>query len=198
MTDIPSFATKGARSLRRVFVAAACLASVASAAGMLAKGGTVRFFSKTKIMDIEGVTSTAVSTLDLDSGKIAIKSRNTTYIFPDKLMQEHFNENYMESEKYPVSAFAGTVFGMDHAAFDAGKKVTVVVDGNLDVHGVSKHYRTSGFLQKASDGSITGDTKFFVKMADHGIKIPSVVASNLCDSMEITSRFTWRPAEASK
>jgi len=184
--------------MKKTMIAIACATSVVSASGLLAKGGMVRFFSKTSIMDIEGVTKTAVSSLDLDSGKIVIKSRNTTYIFPDKLMQEHFNENYMESEKFPVSSFSGTVTAMDHDAFNAGKKVTVVVDGILDVHGVGKHYRSLAYLQKGQNGAVVGDTKFFVKMADHGIKIPSVVAANLCDSMEITSKFTWLPVEVSK
>jgi len=171
--------------MKKTMIAIACATSVVCASGLLAKGGMVRFFSKTSIMDIEGVTKTAVSSLDLDSGKIVIKSRNTTYIFPDKLMQEHFNENYMESEKFPVSSFSGTVTAMDHDAFNAGKKVTVVVDGILDVHGVGKHYRSLAYLQKGQNGAVVGDTKFFVKMADHGIKIPSVVAANLCDSMQM-------------
>ena len=173
-------------------------ASLVSASGMMAKSGMVRFFSKTHIEDIEGVSKTAVSSLDLETGALAIKARNTTFVFPDKLMQEHFNENYMESEKFPVSSFTGTISGLDRAALDAGKKVSVVVDGNLDVHGVAQHYHTTGSLQKAADGSVVGDTKFFVKMLDHKIKIPSVVAANLCDSMEITSKFTWHPVEASK
>jgi len=184
--------------MKKAIFVVACAASAVCASGMLAKTGMVRFFSKTSIMDIEGVTKTAVSSLDLDSGKIAIKSRNTTYQFPDKLMQEHFNENYMESTKFPTSSFSGTIIGINREAFDAGQKVTVIVDGQLDVHGVSKHYRAPGYLQKGPDGSVTGDTKFFVKMVDHGIKVPSVVAANLCDSMEITSKFTWHPVEVSK
>ena len=198
MNHFFNFLATGARPIRSVLLVAGCLVSATCGAGMLAKDGTIRFFSKTAMMDIEGVTKTAVSTLNLDSGTIAIKSRNTTYAFPDKLMQVHFNENYMESEKFPVSAFTGTFSGMDRAAFAAGKKVAVVVDGSLDVHGVSKHYRTSGVLQKAADGSINGDTKFHVRILDHGINIPRAVAANFCDSMEITARFTWRPADGSK
>ena len=184
--------------MKKTIFVIAFAASVVCASGMLAKTGMVRFFSKTSIMDIEGVTQSAVSSLNLDSGKIAIKSRNTTYVFPDKLMQEHFNENYMESTKFPTSSFTGTFTGLNKEAFDAGKRVTIIVDGMLDVHGVSKRYHSPAYLQKGADGSVTGDTKFFVKMVDHSIKVPSVVASNLCDSMEITSKFTWLPVEVSK
>lgn len=184
--------------MNRTILVAACLATAASATGLIAKGGMVRFYSSTPMENIEGVSQTAVSSLDLDSMKVAIKARNTTFAFPNKLMQEHFNENYMESDKYPTSSFRGTLAGMDRAAFEAGRKVTVIVDGQLDVHGVSKGYRTTGYLQKAPDGSVSGETKFFVKIADHGIKIPTVVVAKICDSMEITAKFDWRQAEASK
>jgi len=184
--------------MKKTFFAIACAATAACASGMLAKNGMVRFFSTTPIENIEGVSSTAVSSLNLDSSKISIKARNTTFLFPDKLMQEHFNENYMESEKFPVSSFVGTFTGMNKEAFDAGKRVTVIVDGKLDVHGVAKQYRTTGYLQKAPDGSVSGDTKFFVKMIDHGIKIPTMVAAKMADSMEISTKFTWHPVEVSK
>jgi hypothetical protein len=184
--------------MKKTLFIAACSASAVFASGMIATNGYVRFFSTTSIENIEGVSQTAVSSLDLDAGKMAIKARNTTFVFPDKLMQEHFNENYMESDKYPVSSFSGTVSGMNREAFDAGKKVMVVIDGDLEVHGVTKHYHTPGYLQKAADGSVTGETSFQVKIADHGIKVPSVVAAKLADSMAITSRFTWHSAEKAK
>ena len=180
-----------------IFATLALLGTV-HAASLIAKNGFVRFFSVTTMENIEGVSQTAVSTLDLDSGKIAIKARNSTFIFPDKLMQEHFNENYMESEKFPVSAFYGVVTGIDKSALDAGKKVPVTVAGDLDVHGVKKHYSTPGILQKAADGSVSGETKFKVKIADHGIKVPSILVATIADSMDLTARFTWHPSESAK
>ena len=98
---------------KTIFVVAFAI-SAACASSMIAKNGMVKFFSTTSIMNIDGTSQTAVSSLDLDSGKVTIKARNTTFKFPDKLMQEHFNENYMESEKFPVSSFKGTFFGLDH------------------------------------------------------------------------------------
>ena len=179
-------------------VLAVALALSAHAAPLIAKGGYVRFFSTTPMENIEGVSQTAVSSLDLDSGRIAIKSRNTSFVFPNKLMQEHFNENYMESAKFPVSAFSGKVTGLDRAALESGKSVPVTVDGDLEVHGVKKRYVSRAVLQKSADGSVGGETKFKVRIADHGIKVPSVVMAKIADSMEITARFAWRPAENAK
>jgi hypothetical protein len=180
-----------------IFATLALLGTV-HAASLIAKNGYVRFFSVTKMENIEGVSQTAVSSLDLETGKLAIKARNTTFIFPDKLMQEHFNENYMESDKFPVSAFQGDVTRIDKTALDAGKSIPVTVTGDLEVHGVKKHYVTSGILQKAADGSVSGETKFQVRIADHDIKVPSIVMAKIADSMEITARFTWRPSESAK
>jgi hypothetical protein len=194
MRTIPAFvALAGSTTMKKTIFAMAFTASVVCASGLLAKEGMVRFFSTTPIENIEGISSTAVSSLNLDSGKIAIKARNTTFVFHNKLMQEHFNENYIESTKFPTSSFTGNVSGLNREALNSGKKVPVTIDGNLDIHGVTKPYRTTGYLQKAADGSITGDTKFFVKLGNHGIKVPSVVQNKMSDSMEITSKFTWRP-----
>lgn len=184
--------------MKKSMIAIACATSLVCASGMLAKEGMVRFFSTTPIENIEGTSSTAVSSLNLDSGTIAIKARNTTFVFKNKLMQEHFNENYMESAKFPTSAFTGNVTGLNRESFNAGKKVPVTIDGNLNIHGITKPYRTIGYLQKAADGSVTGETKFFVKLGNHGIKVPSVVANKMADSMEITSKFTWRSVDGSK
>jgi hypothetical protein len=172
--------------------------ATSQAAPLVAKNGFVRFFSTTPMENIEGVSQTAVSTLDLDSGKIAIKARNTSFVFPRPLMQEHFNENYMESDKFPVSAFKGLVTGIDKSALDAGKKISVTVAGDLDVHGVVKHYTTTGFLKKEPDGSVAGETEFHVRIADHDIKVPAIVMAKIADSMDITARFAWRAAETKK
>ena len=73
--------------MRSTFYVIALAASTVCASGLMAKEGMVRFFCTTPIENIEGVSTTAVSTLNLDSGKIAIKARNTTFAFHSKLMQ---------------------------------------------------------------------------------------------------------------
>ena len=168
------------------------------AAPLVARSGTVRMWSSTKMENIEGTSKTAVSTLDLDSGTIAIKVRNTTFQFPNKLMQEHFNENYMESDKFPVSSFAGRLSGLDRGALASGKTVSVTVEGELDVHGVKRRYSVPATLRRLPDGTVEGETKFHVGIADHGIKVPTLVVAKIAESMEITARFDWRGEGAAK
>lgn len=184
--------------MRNALFAALAAAAALQATPLIAKAGYVRMYSSTKMENIEGISQVAVSSLDLDSGKLAIKVRNNSFEFPNKLMQEHFNENYMQSAKFPISAFSGTVTRLDRASLDAGKTIPVTIEGDLDVHGVRKHYLVPGVLHKAPDGSIQGETTFKVGIADHGIEVPTIVVAKIAESMEITARFAWRAAEASK
>lgn len=172
--------------------ALAGLSAAVSAAPQLDRAGWVEFYSTTPVETIQAVNSTAVSKLDPATGALSIRMRNTGFVFPNHLMQEHFNENYMESEKFPVSGFDGTVEGLDTAALSAGRKVTVSIKGTLDVHGVKKPRTVQGWLQRQPDGNLKGETVFPVKMADHDIKIPSLLTKKFTEEMRVTARFDWK------
>lgn len=178
--------------MRHLVLSLGLLTALASAAPQLDRAGWVEFYSTTPVETIQAVTTTAVSKLDPATGILSIRMKNTGFVFPNHLMQEHFNENYMESEKFPVSGFDGTVENLDTAALSAGKKVTVSVKGTLDVHGVKKPRTVQGWLQKQSDGSIKGETVFTVKMAEHDIKIPSLLTKKFTEEMRVTARFAWK------
>lgn len=177
-------------------------ASLAAAAAMaspeVAKAGKVTFFSKTPVENIEATTTTAVSKLDVEARTISIRMRNTTFEFPNKLMQEHFNENFMESTKFPVSGFDGTLKNFDSASLAAGNGVGIDAEGTLDVHGVKKTRTIRAILKKRPDGSYDGTARFAVKIADHDIKIPTLVVAKIADSMQVAAEFHWAPEEAKK
>lgn len=178
--------------MRPGFLALLALPVLAGAAPQLDRAGWVEFYSSTPLETIQAVNSTAVSKLDPATGALSIRMKNTGFVFPNRLMQEHFNENYMESERFPVSGFDGTVENLDTAALSAGKKLTVSVKGTLDVHGVKKPRTVQGWLQKQPDGSLKGETVFPVKMADHDIKIPSLLTKKFTEEMRVTARFAWK------
>lgn len=181
----------------KALVASLLLApSLLFASPWLARQGMLKFHSSTPMEDIDAVSNQAVSTLDLDSLKIVIKARNTTFTFPNALMQEHFNENYMESETYPVSSFTGRFTEFDRAALDSGRAILATVDGILEVHGVQRRYTVTAALRRQADGSIVGEARFPVRVADHKIKVPAVVGAKIAESMDVTARFTWRAPEA--
>jgi len=172
---------------------AALAAASTFAAPQVARDGWVEFYSTTPVETIQAVTKTAVSSLDPSTGKLSIRMRNTTFEFANKLMQEHFNENYMESEKFPVSGFDGFVKSLDTAGLNSGKKIFVNVEGSLEVHGVKKPRTIPATLWKLSDGSVKGECVFPVKMAEHDIKIPSLLTKKFTEEMRVTAKFDWKP-----
>ncbi|WP_256003439.1 YceI family protein [Pedobacter deserti] len=149
---------------------------------LISRNAAISFFSSTVVEDIEAKSNTAGSAINTGSGEIVFRVSNTSFRFQKKLMQEHFNENYMESDKFPHSEFKGKITG----AFDPQKEgnYPVNVSGNLNVHGVTKAYTVPANLTVNKD-SITARATFKVRIADHGIKIPSLVFKNIAEFVEV-------------
>lgn len=105
-------------------------------------------------------------------------------------MQEHFNEDYMESDKYPHSVFKGKVNEKVDYTKDGVNQVTVT--GTMNIHGVTKTITIPGTLT-IQNGTIILYTKFDVKMIDYDIKVPSVLGNNLSDHVAVTLTATMKP-----
>lgn len=155
---------------------------------LVCNNATASFFSSTIVEDIEGKSAAAGSVIDAKTGNIIFKVRNTSFQFKKKLMQEHFNENYMESDKYPVSEFKGTIKDPINLTVDGAYKATI--EGNLNVHGVTKAYKTLADLT-VSKGALTAKAVFKVKIADHGIEIPTLVFKNIAEYVEVRVQATY-------
>lgn len=149
---------------------------------LIANNARVSFFSTTVLEDIEGKSSTGASVIDTQTGRIIFKVNNTSFQFKKKLMQEHFNENYIESDKYPVTDFKGTIKDPLDFAKDGAK--TVSVEGVLNIHGVAKTYKVPATIN-VNKGVVTADAVFKVKIADHGIEIPKIVFKNIAEYVEV-------------
>jgi len=149
---------------------------------LISKTVTTSFFSTTPIEDIEAISKTGASALNTQTGDIVVKISNTTFDFKKKMMQEHFNENYMESDKYPVSMFKGKIIGV----VDYTKPGTyqVAAKGNLSIHGVTKNYEVPVKIMVTNNG-INATTSFWVRMEDHKIKIPKIVIKNIAEAVEV-------------
>jgi polyisoprenoid-binding protein YceI len=154
------------------------------------KNATLTFFSSAPLEDIEGKSTTAAAALNRQTGDLVVKVRNTSFQFDKKLMREHFNENYMESERFPVSEFRGKI--SDPAVLSQKGKHTVTVSGTLQIHGVTKPYETAVHLD-VEEGRIKAQTAFPVKVADHGIRIPSVVGKNIAETVKVSIQAQLEP-----
>lgn len=157
----------------------------------LTREGYIRFFSSTPMEDIEATTNQASSVLDAATGEIVFQVLMNSFTFEKALMQEHFNENYVESEKFPKAMFKGKVNGLE--SIDLAKDGTheVEISGEFTVHGVAKE-RTVKATLSVADGEILIESKFDVVPEDHDIEIPSVVRGNIAKNIEVTVKAKYQ------
>lgn len=157
---------------------------------LVAKHAEISFFSNAPLEDIQAISKTAASALNISTGDIVFKVRNTSFEFDKKLMQEHFNENYMESDKYPLSEFKGKI----EEPQKLNKNGTYIVDvsGTLLIHGVTKLYQTKAKII-VKDNILSATCRFNVKLADHKIKIPSIVGRNIAEVVNIDISARYKP-----
>lgn len=160
----------------------------------LTREGHITFFSETPIENIEANNYNVLSILDLSRGQVAVDMLIKNFEFPKKLMQEHFNENYMESSKIPKATFKGSFDVPDGLASIADGVYPVDVQGEISIHGVSRTMNQTIDLE-VKDGKILTEFKFVVKVADHDIKIPNVVVDKIAEEIEVTANFNYEPYE---
>lgn len=155
------------------------------------KTGHIDFFSHTAIEDIKGINDQVTSFLDITTGDMVFSVLSRSFQFAKPLMQEHFNENYMESEKFPKASFEGKIADLKAIDFTTSGKYPVKVVGKLTIHGMTKDIETAGDLTIDKD-KIVGQSVFSVNPEDYGIKIPGVVRQNFAESMKVTVLMNYQ------
>lgn len=155
----------------------------APAQQLLTRNGSIRFFSKTPLEDIKAETSQANAALDLSKKSMAFAVLIKGFLFPKALMQEHFNENYLESDKFPKAVFSGTFSEAINTAVAGIYAVTV--KGQLTLHGVTRTIEVPARF-KVQPGKLTGNADFAVKPQDFNIKIPSLVRDKIAQQISIS------------
>ena len=159
------------------------------------KESSLSFFSTTPLENISAKNKYVALVIKTTTGDIQIQAPNTGFTFERPLMQEHFNENYMESEKYPSSSFSGKIVEPLDYSKDGVKSVTA--KGKLTVHGVTKEVEIKGTITVAS-GKTTLEAKFPVKVADYGIKVPTLVSQKIAEVVEVTLISVLEPIDPKK
>ena len=143
----------------------------------------VSFYSHTPVEDIEAKSEKASAVINPATNQIAFALLNTTFQFPNSLMQEHFNEKYMESEKYPKSSFSGKINEVINWTQNGENKVTMT--GKLTVHGVEK-IRTIPATITIKDNKISTLSEFLIKTEDHKIEIPKLVWEKIAEEIKVS------------
>lgn len=144
--------------------------------------GEVSFFSTTPVEDIDAVNKTVKGLINSKNNEVAFIVTIVGFHFKKPLMEEHFNENYMESGTYKTAMFKGTIVGEIDYSKDGEYKVTA--KGTLTMHGVAKDRVITGKLI-VKDGKIQLIADFDVKLADHDVRIPKVVTKKIAETVNV-------------
>ena len=162
----------------------------ASAQKYFTKSGNIKFFSEADLENIEATSDQVLTIVNTETGDMVFKMQIKTFQFEKALMQEHFNEKYMESEKYPDAQFKGVIVDMDKLDLSKDGMYDVTVKGELTIHGVTKTVEVSGKVGMKGDKLMT-EAVFPVSLADYNVKIPGTVKDNIAEVVEVTVKATY-------
>jgi polyisoprenoid-binding protein YceI len=152
----------------------------------IGKNGEISFFSEAPMEDIDAVNKKVSAVYDSNTNDLVFQLDIKDFIFPKSLMQEHFNENYLESDIYPKSIFTGKVISQD------GK--IAIVAGDLTIHGKTKRIKAEGILQQEKK-VVNISAEFIVKLEDYAIKIPRLVMYKIAEEIEVKVNIKLKERE---
>jgi hypothetical protein len=150
----------------------------------------ISFFSKGVIEDISATNTKVTSIIDLVNNEVAYLLSPKDFQFEKKLMQVHFNEKYLESEKFPRSSFQGKIIGLNMSSTEIQHIKAV---GKLTIHGVTREVDIPGTVH-IQGKTIALKSKFLVKLEDYNIKVPQIVWQNIAQQVEVTVNFLYNTA----
>lgn len=157
----------------------------------IARQGQVTFFSYTSVENIEASNNQVFSIVDIEKEALAVSMLMRAFVFKKALMQEHFNESYMESDIYPKASFEGNILDFDASLPD---QQTKIIDGKITIRGITQAIQIKTDIENSGDALVlSGD--FTLNVADFKIKIPPVVAGNIAKTIEVNFRFQYQPYE---
>ncbi len=161
-----------------------------SAQKFITKNGYVSFFGHTHLEDIKADNNQVASILDTSNGELVFQVLMNSFHFERALMEEHFNENYVESEKFPKSIFKGKITNLTEVKFSKSGIYNVNIDGEIEIHGVAKPLSVKGTIEIVKDG-IIAKSNFNIKPEDYNITIPGVVREKIAKEMEVTVEMNY-------
>jgi hypothetical protein len=156
------------------------------------KTGYIWFFSKAPLEDIEAHNKKVISFVDFATGEMAFSVPMREFEFRKSLMRQHFNENYVESDKYPKATFTGKFSNPKQVDLTRNAAYQVQVEGMLTIHGVEKKVSAPGTLE-VKNGKVQGKSEFVVAPKDFDITIPLLVREHIAKEITIYVDILYQP-----
>ena len=164
----------------------------ANAQKFMTKNGYIGFYSKTSMEEIKADNNQVVGALDTSTGELVFQALIKSFHFDRALMEEHFNENYMESDKFPKSVFKGKITNLSSVDFAKSGTYDVTVEGDLTIHDITNKVSIKGTIEVIS-GGINANSKFNIIPEDYKINIPGVVREKINKNLEVTVTMKYSP-----
>ena len=161
----------------------------------MTKNGYIGFYSHTPMEDIKGDNNQVAGVIDISTGDIVFQTLIKSFHFDRALMEEHFNENYMESDKIPKSSFKGKITNLPSVNFSKNGMYDVNIEGDLTIHDVTNKISTKGTIEVVA-GGINASSKFNIVPEDYKISIPGVVREKISKDLEVTVSMKYTPLES--
>jgi hypothetical protein len=149
----------------------------------ITKNGLISFYSHTSVEDI-AADNNQVACMFSSNGDVMVSLLMKSFKFKISLMEEHFNENYAESDKYPKATFKGKVENIADINFSANGEYKAMVKGELTIHGETKTIEVQGSVV-IQDGNPRLKAMISVKPEDYKIIIPSLVREKIAETMDV-------------
>ena len=166
-----------------------CTSKIASQQLYTNKGETIFDGSKESFEPIKAVNNNSVSLIDMNNGKIAALIYIKDFEFRLGLMQEHFNENYMYSSKFPKSTFEGVIQNFNYDKLE-NNYTNFIIEGEIEIKGVKKNISTVAIIKKTVEG-IDLNTNFNIKLSDYDIKIPRLVFKKIDENVKVSLNYSY-------
>ncbi|HXH18197.1 MAG TPA: YceI family protein [Chitinophagales bacterium] len=163
-----------------------------SAQKLFTKTGHIWFYSHAPLEDITAHNYQVTSVMDSKTGDIVFKVTMSAFQFQKALMQQHFNEKYVESDKFPESVFKGKITDLSGIDFTKDGTYKAPVEGDLTIHGVTQPMKADGKIE-VKGGKVFAQSLFQVAVADYDIKIPSAVKDNIAKVIDVHVEIAYEP-----
>lgn len=166
-----------------ILVVALLVGVVTYSQKMITRSGDIKFDATVPgaLDEVIGHNTTVSSLFDKASGELVVQGMVKSFKFKSPLMEEHFNENYLESDKLPKTNFKGKVIGFN------GKSGSYDVEGDLTIHGVTNKVKTK--MSVTNDGGILISGSFTIKLADYKIDVPALAKKTLAETAKISIKL---------
>jgi len=179
---------------KRIFISLAMLllSHLAFSQVYLTRNGTIRFFSEAPLENIEAVNRQVMSALNTETGEFVFRLPMRSFAFDKALMQEHFNDNFVESHTYPNASFQGFIMDLEKIDFGSTGEFDVLVEGELTIKDITKKLRQPGTLT-IMEGKVAGSAVFIIRPEEYNIRIPGRYARNIASDIEVYVDVVLRP-----